>query len=153
MAISQTSVKMRSGRKRSSAGNALVEFTILMPLLMVTMTGMVAFGFSLHNEIVLSNAVNLGAQALAFSRGQTTDPCATAYAAITAAAPSLTSGISVSYVINGTSYSATTTCAAGAAEMTQGTSVQVTATYPCALGVYGQSYSCTLKSQTTEIIQ
>jgi hypothetical protein len=123
-----------------------------MPLLMITATGMVAFGVALHNEIVITNAVNIGAQQLAFSRGQTTDPCATAYSAVTGAAPSLTSGISLTYVIDGTSYS-TNTCVAGASKMVQGASVEVSATYPCALGVYGQSFSCKLGAQTTELIQ
>jgi Flp pilus assembly protein TadG len=149
--------KIWSGGKRTGAGNrrggAVIEFTLIMPVLLLTMTGMAAFGFAIHNEIVLTNAVNIGTQLLAFSRGQSTDPCNTAYTAITSAAPSLTSGLSVTYVIDGTTYAATTTCAAGAANMVQGTSVQITATYPCALGVYGESYTCQLRAQTTELIQ
>ncbi len=141
-------------RARGQRGGSLIEFTLVMPLLLLVSTGMAAFGFVLHNELVLTNAVNTGAQQLAFSRGQTTDPCATAYAAISSAAPSLTSGLSLSFVINGVSYSSTTSCTGGAANMVQGASAQVTATYPCNLGgVFRGSFSCQLGTQTTEYIQ
>jgi Flp pilus assembly protein TadG len=147
----------RPGGRRAGArgrrGGSLVEFTLVMPVLLLVTTGMAAFGFVLHNELVLTNAVNNGAQQLAFSRGQTSDPCATAYAAISGAAPSLTSGLSLTFVINGVTYSSTTTCTGGAANMVQGASAQITATYPCALGVFRGSYSCSLGTQTTEFIQ
>jgi len=132
----------------------LIEFTLVMPILLLTMTGMVSFGLALRNDLVLTNAVNTGAQLLAFSRGQTTDPCATAYTAISGAAPSLTSGLSLTFVINGSTYTATNTCAAGAANMVQGASASITATYPCALGVFGENFAgCKLQSQVTEFIQ
>jgi hypothetical protein len=116
-------------------------------------TGVAAFGITLHNLLLLTNAVNVGAQVLSISRGQTTDPCATAYSAITGAAPSLRTGLSVTYVINGTSYT-TNSCAAGASNMLQGASAQITATYPCTLTIYGMvSPSCSLQTQLTEPIQ
>jgi Flp pilus assembly protein TadG len=148
----------RPGGKRAGAGNqrggSLIEFTLVMPVLLVTMTGMVSFGFALHNELVLTNAVNAGAQQLAFSRGQTTDPCATAYSAISSAAPSLTTGLSLSFVINGSTYASTTSCTSGASNMVQGASAQVTATYPCTLAVFGMNFpSCHVGTQVTEFIQ
>lgn len=134
-------------------GQSLIEFTLIVPLLLLITTGIIAFGIALHNDLVLTNAVNSGAQVLSMSRGQTTDPCATAYSAISGAAPSLTSGMSLSFVINGTSYSSTT-CTAAASGMVAGASAQVTATYPCVLPVSGQNFaSCTLQSQVAEIIQ
>jgi len=142
----------RPGR-RNQRGSSLLEFTLVMPLLLLVTTGMAAFGFALHNELVLTNAVNTGAQLLAFSRGQTADPCATAYTAIANAAPSLTSGLSLTFVINGSTYAATNSCAAGAANMVQGATAQITATYPCALGVFSGNFSCQLGTQTTEFIQ
>ncbi len=145
---------VRTGRagRRGRRGGTLIEFTLVMPILLLVMTGMASFGFALHNDLVLTNAVNLGTQLLAFSRGQTTDPCATAYAAITGAAPSLSSGLSVTYVINGTTYS-TNTCSAGATNMVQGASAQITASYPCNLAVLGEAFACKLQTQVTEFIQ
>jgi Flp pilus assembly protein TadG len=145
--------RFRGTGKRASAGNALVEFSFIMPLLLLVATGMVAFGVALHNDLMLANAVNAGAQLLAFSRGQTSDPCATAASAISSAAPSLSSGISLSFVINGTTYSSSS-CPSGSSNMIQGATAQVTGTYPCVLGVSGQSFShCTLSSQISELIQ
>jgi Flp pilus assembly protein TadG len=158
MAISRVCVKIRSGGRRISAGGkrggSFVEFTLVMPILLLVMTGLFSFGFALHNDLVLTNAVNTGAQLLSISRGQTTDPCATAYTAITGAAPSLKTGLSLTFVINGATYAATSSCTAGAANMVQGASAQVTATYPCTLVVFGMSFpTCGLRSQITEFIQ
>ena len=138
---------------RPHAGNALIEFTFIMPVLLLVATGMVAFGVALHNDLMLTNAVNTGAQLLAFSRGQTSDPCATAASAISSAAPTLATGISLSFVINGTTYSSSS-CPSGTTNMVQGATAQVTGTYPCVLAVSGQSFSrCSLTSQISEVIQ
>jgi Flp pilus assembly protein TadG len=144
--------------KRIGAGNergqSLIEFSLVFPLLMLILTGQLAFGFALHNYVVLTNAVNVGTQLLAISRGQTTDPCATASGAVDNAALGLTAAsLSFTYSINGTSYSGTT-CTSAASSMVQGAAAQVTATYPCTLAIYSMNISsCTLRSQTTEIIQ
>jgi Flp pilus assembly protein TadG len=134
-------------------GTALIEFALVLPVLLITMTGMAASGIALHNLLVLTNAVNSAAQQLSFSRGQTTDPCATAYTAISKAAPGMTTGLSLTFVIDGSTYSGNS-CTAGAASMVQGASAAVTATYPCTVVYYGTVLSgCTLKAQLTEYIQ
>ena len=144
--------------KRIGAGNergqSLIEFSLVFPLLMLILTGQLAFGFALHNYVVLTNAVNVGTQLLAISRGQTTDPCATAFAAVKTASLGLTpANLSMTFTINGTAYT-TTSCTAGAAEMVQGTSAEVAATYPCILAIVGMKFSaCTLQMQTAELIQ
>jgi Flp pilus assembly protein TadG len=158
MTAKEVYVKIRSGGKPAGScnerGGAVVEFSLVMPILLLTMTGIFSFGFALHNDLILTNAVNTGAQLLSISRGQTTDPCATAYTAIGGAAPSLKTGLSLTFVINGATYTATNTCTAGAANMVQGASAQVTATYPCTIVVFGMSFpSCGLRSQITEFIQ
>jgi Flp pilus assembly protein TadG len=158
MATSKVCVKTRSGDKRigasSERGGSFIEFTLVIPVLLLAMTGMVSFGIALHNDLILTNAVNTGTQLLAISRGQTSDPCATAYTAISGAAPSLAAGLSLTFVINGATYTSTNTCTAAAANMVQGASAQVTATYPCNLAVFGMSFpSCALKAQIAEFIQ
>jgi Flp pilus assembly protein TadG len=151
-------IETRPGGKRVSAGGerggSLVEFALVMPMLLILITGVTSFGISLHNLLVLTNGVNVGAQLLSISRGQTTDPCATAYSAISTAAPNLTSGLTLSFVINGATYSSTDTCTAGASNMVQGASAEVSGTYPCTLTIFRTvSASCTLKAQVTEFIQ
>jgi Flp pilus assembly protein TadG len=147
----------RRGAKRARAnnerGSAFIEFTLVMPVLLLVATGMAAFGLALHNDLVLTNAINGGAQLASFSRGQTTDPCATAYAAISSAAPSLTSGLSLKFVINGSTYT-TNSCPAGAANMVQGATFQITGSYPYSLAVSGQTYGThNLVAQVSEFIQ
>jgi Flp pilus assembly protein TadG len=136
-------------------GAALVEMAFVLPVLLLIVTGITAFGLALNNYQVLTNAINTGAQTLAFSRGQTTDPCKTATTAINAAAFNLTTAsISLKFVINGVTFAApTTTCASATADMAQGASAQITATYPCTLSIYGMSSACSLQTQTAEVIQ
>jgi len=157
---SEMSVRRQPGGRLASAGgkcggNSLIEFTLTVPLLLLVMTGMVSFGFALNNYLQLTNAVNIGAQVVSFSRGQTSDPCATGQTAITNAAPFLTpSKLSLTFVINGTTYSNTTSCPAGAANMVQGSTLQVTGTYPYLLYVVGFGNGThTLETQVSEFIQ
>lgn len=142
----------RGGGRRS--GQSFVEFTLVAPMLLVIMTGMVSFGLAIWSGLRLENGVIQAAQLMAISRGQTTDPCATGYNAITNAAPNLSTGLSATFVINGTTYAATNTCTSGTANMVQGQSVRITATYPCTIAVPWLTVpSCQLKSQVTEVIQ
>jgi Flp pilus assembly protein TadG len=145
--------ELRTGSRRRR-GQSLVEFSLIMPVLFLAMTGMLSFGMTMHDYLALTNGVNYGAQVLSMSRGQTTDPCATAVTAVQSAAPSLTSAnLSYTFSINGTSYSGTT-CTAGAANMVQGVTAKVTVGYPCVLAVYGlHAPACGLKSFTAELIQ
>jgi Flp pilus assembly protein TadG len=146
------------GPKRIGAGGrrgqAVTEFALVFPLLMLAVTGQVAFGLAFHYYMVLTNAVNVGAQLLAISRGQTSDPCSTASTAVQNAAFDLTSSsLSFTFIIDGTTYTGTT-CTAGTASMVQGASAEVSVTYPCTLTIYSMSIpSCTLRAQTTELIQ
>lgn len=72
VATSEECVNIRSGGKRFSAGNrrgqAVTEFALILPLFMMIVMGQVAFGMAFHNYLVLTNAVNVGAQLLAVSR-------------------------------------------------------------------------------------
>jgi Flp pilus assembly protein TadG len=142
-------------------GAALVETVFVLPVLLLVVTGITAFGLALNNYQVLTNAVNTGAQALAVSRGQTADPCKTATTAINAAALDLTTAsISLKFVIvspagmtSYTSPAGTTSCAGEQTVVVQGASAQITATYPCTLSIYGMSSACSLQTQVTEVIQ
>lgn len=158
MAPSQTDAGIRpecewicSGKRR---GQSLLEFSFAMPLLLITVTGMLSFGIAMHNLLVLTNGVGIAVQQLSMSRGQTSDPCATAYTAIQAAAPGLTAAdLSFTFVINGTTYS-TTSCTSGAANLVQGATAQLKVTYPCTMAIYDLPiHTCNLGAQTAEIIQ
>ena len=152
--LDKTSRVRLATRFRGRRGQSLVEFSLIMPVLFLAMTGMLSFGMAMHDYLALTNGVNYGAQVLSMSRGQTTDPCATAAAAVQSAAPSLTSAnLSYTISVNGTSYTGTT-CTTGAANMVQGTTARVTVGYPCVLAVYGMNApACGLKAATSELIQ
>ncbi len=138
----------------SRRGQSLIEFSLVMPILFLTVTGMLSFGLAMHDDLVLTNGVNIGAQALAMSRGQTADPCATAVSAIESASPSLVSAnLSYTIVINGNSFTSSS-CTSGASDMVQGTTASVTVTYPCTLAIYSMNIpACTLRTETAELIQ
>jgi Flp pilus assembly protein TadG len=158
MVAPEAGTNIRSAGKRvgqsNKRGQSLIEFCLTMPMLLITVTGMLSFGFVMHNFLVLTNAVDTTVTLLAMSRGQTTDPCALGYSSMQTAAPSLTAAsFSFTFVINGNTYT-TTSCTAGAAAMAQGASAQLKVTYPCTLAIYGLSApSCSLVAQTAELIQ
>ncbi len=146
----------RPGKRflRNTEGGALVEFAMVLPMMMLIITGIFYLGIALAMYLQLTNATDISARLLSVSRGQTTDPCSTAANAFYAAAPNLShSNLTFTYSLDGQGYSGTT-CTAGAAYLVQGTSAQMTVQYPVHLGIYGLGWSAiTLKSQTTELMQ
>src|SRR5277367_498494 len=74
-------------RLRSQEGQSLLEFALTLPILLTLVTAICIFGIALNNYIEMSAAVGTGAQYLAMSRGNTTDPCTAAAGAFVNAAP------------------------------------------------------------------
>ncbi len=142
--------KIRAGER----GQALLEMAFVVPLLLTLVMGIIVFGIALNTYLTLTNSATMGAQAMATSRGQSTDPCATAVSAFEAAAPNLTTAsLSFSFAFNGGSATTETSCASQT--LVQGQNAQMTVTYPCNLTVVGVNLapSCTLTAQTAEVIQ
>jgi len=162
------------GALGAEKGQALIELALCLPILLTVVTGVMSFGIAIDNYMQLTDAVAVGARSLSLLRLNTTDPCAVSYAAVTNAAPALVlqGTISVtttmyaplatngsgggqlgSYAGRTCSSSSNTTGAAG--NLVQYGGVQVTATFPCNLQVYGLNYwsSCTLSSRSTEVVQ
>jgi Flp pilus assembly protein TadG len=146
---------------KGERGAALIEFAAVLPLLMMILTGILAYGVVFNNYVILTDSTDIGARVLAVSRGQTLDPCALAANAVYTAAPTLTRGsLAFSFVFNGVTYigntcSSTSTTTGAAGNLVQGAPAQVTVTYPCSLGVYGLAAGtvCSLRAQTTEVVQ
>ena len=155
-------VRVWAGRaRRGEEGQSLIESALVFPVLLLIVTGVLAFGLAFNNYLQLTNAVGSGARALAISRGQTLDPCATTASSVASAAPLLnTANITYAFVLNGTSYSGATcssssTSTGAAGNLVQGKAATVTITYPCTLAVYGVNIapSCVLNAQLTELVQ
>jgi Flp pilus assembly protein TadG len=149
------------GRARDKRGQSAVEFALALPVLLTVIMGVAVFGVAFSNELSLTFATSNAAQLLSISRGQTTDPCATASQAVEAAAPSLQSSqltfkilLGTGTPVTGSSYSGTS-CTGATANMIQSDDAQVTVTYPCNLEILGVNPvpNCTLTAQTTMVIQ
>ena len=145
---------------RNEEGSALVEIALVTPVLMAVVTGICSFAIGFNNQLTLTSAVGAGAQYLQLIRATTSDPCADTLTAIEAAAPSLqASGIKLSLAITsvtGTGTTSTTetgsSCPSGAALLTTQEPVTVSATYPCALAIYGTTFTnkCQLSAKVSE---
>jgi Flp pilus assembly protein TadG len=143
----------------SESGASIVEFALVLPMTLVLMTGLLSFGVYINNWLLMTNATSLSCQNLAASRSTAaaSDPCQLVYNSFQQFSPSLLgSGLTFSLTFSGnpTPYTATT-CSGAATYVTQGSSVQLTATHSCSLLTSAVNYIplCTLTSQITEIIQ
>jgi Flp pilus assembly protein TadG len=128
-----------------SRGQALIETALTLPLLLLTMFGLVECGLLFNNWLMLTDAVRAGSRQLAISRGQGVDACALAVNMVHASASSLVAAdISISWTV-------TRACN----DLAEGADVTLTATYPCHLMIMGIDYvpGCTLRAQTTERVE
>ena len=144
-------------------GASLIEFAVTVPVLVMLVLGMMRFGITYNNQIMLTDAVRAGARQLSVSRGDNTDICNKAGVKVRNAGAMLdASQITMTMVVNGT----TKTAAKGAlpsctgfgsqAAFASGSDVSVSAVYPCSLRVMGITFgpsTCTLSSQTTARVE
>jgi Flp pilus assembly protein TadG len=133
-------------------GGALAETAVVLPLVLLLMTGIFSFSTALYQKLELAQAIGAGGRFLAVDRGDT-DPCATTASKIYAAAPSLNQlKISLTFVLNGTSYPGAT--CSGTTNMVSGGTAKVTATYPCSFAVYGKNFgACSISESASEVVQ
>lgn len=169
--ISRLARRLPLDRFRGEQGTSLVEFAFVLPLFMLIVTGMATLGIAMNQYLELDNAVALGAQQLAISRGTGIDACANAVSAVQNAAPFL-NGSNISYTITFTVLSTDTsgvtsatytgsgnsspTCPSASIDnMDAGGTVELQAQYPCTATVYGGNLipGCTLTAQVTEVMQ
>lgn len=147
-------------------GSAIVEMALALPIMLMMLTGIFSFSIALYHKLELGEAVANAGRTLALERGNN-DPCADATAALYAAAPTMAQGsMTINFTIGGTNSAGTitggtsygTSCTAagssGAAALQSGWPAQIHVSYPCTIGIYGNSFgSCTLNSYITETIQ
>jgi Flp pilus assembly protein TadG len=123
---------------RSERGQAMTEFAVILPILVVLLLGVVQFGITFNNYVTLTDAVRAGARAAAVSR-EAGDPTGTATAAVRSSAVNLNqSNLNVSV----------------SSSWQPGTNVTVTATYPYSIDLLGWVLSTgSLTSTTTERVE
>jgi len=134
----------------------MVEFAIILPLLLILVTGIIQFGLLFNKYITLTDAVRGGAQTLSLGHGLS-DPCDPAITQTLTSASSL--GLTSSQVTTSFS-SATDTCGTGSyPSETGGTEVTgdqatVTAGQPFTLAVFGLPlFNLNLSASASDAIQ
>lgn len=140
---------------------------------MLIVFGIIAFGVTFNNYIVLQSAVNAGTQYLATLRSNTTDPCLAAASVFYLGTPSLTpsqttwtvklsqsstgSPATFTYTTvanNVTGGSGSPSCPGGQSHMAlPNFPAQVKVTYPCSLASFAFNFNCKLTAQATYDIQ
>jgi Flp pilus assembly protein TadG len=133
-------------------GQALVETALVVPLLVMMLTGIFSVGMAMWNEVTLATGVGTAAQYLGIEGNATgtqmtslADPCQGAFSQLVGAATSLNpANITMQYTLNGANIgpftgTAANTCVSQATAFAAGGNVTVVASYPCPIGVLGMS--------------
>jgi Flp pilus assembly protein TadG len=129
---------MARGGKQGENGQALVELTLALPVLLLILFGIIQFGSLYDHYESLTNATRAGARVAAVSRSAS-NPVSTTVQAVKSAAPNLNASQLV-VTVSGT--------------WTPGATVTVTATYPYSVSLGGiVVHSGTLTSTTTERVE
>jgi Flp pilus assembly protein TadG len=148
------------GRLRREDGQSLVEFAVVLPVLLMIVTGIIQFGSLYNKYITLTDAARNGAQTLALGRGLS-NPCdpAVTQALQSASAVSLTSGQVTPSFSSGSDFCGTGTYVYKSSGNTSGTEVQgdqatVTATQPVTLNVFGIGlFNLNLSASASDAVQ
>ncbi len=142
---------------------------LVLPVLLVVLTGIFSYGIVLNQYLVLTNATNNGARAFALSRGSGTsstapsaDPCSYTATIVANSAPNLNASsinYTIVYTVASTSTSTTYT-GTGASPpscaslvMTSSDIVSVKAVYAVNALTYGLTKSLSLTAQSAELVQ
>lgn len=93
---------------RDGTGAILVEFTLLLPALLLLLMGIFQFGLVFYNYIMVTNAAAAGARTFAYGRWDSNIYTDTA-AAINSASSNL-SGLTIALSVNGTACASNSAC-------------------------------------------
>jgi len=133
---------------RNQSGQAMVEFVLVAPILLLLVFGIVQFGIMFNNYLTLTDAVRAGARQAAVSR-TLTDPSGIAKARVRTAAANLDTDPGV-LVVDVDTFDPKT----NSHQWAQGGDVTVTATYPYSISLLGIVVKAgKLTSQTTERVE
>ena len=173
--------KGKSVFARDERGQTLVEFALVLPLLLMLLTGIIVFGIIFWDQITLTEATTAAAQAASISRASgPVDVCNPVNTALTQSAPILNNpaiygAYPLSYQIETITTGATPTttivqapthatfcavagsnCAAACmVTLAQGEQINVSTTYGCQVNFFGSTLTpnCELTAKTAEVVQ
>jgi len=136
----KAAARMVARWRREQNGSSLIEFALVMPVMLLVMTGIFSMGIAFNQQEQLTQAVGAGGQYLQHT-----------YNAITGAAPNLTAANITLTVTMGTTAVTAKTCSGDQSLLTQGGNATVSATYPCSIIAYKYTFgTCTLNAKVTE---
>jgi Flp pilus assembly protein TadG len=144
---------------RDQAGAALVEFTVIAPLLLTLWLATIEFGFILGDNVTLTTATNAGAYRLTTDRGVSSTPLTDTLNQIKASAGTLTpANIHTTVTICSSSgCAACSTDASCSTDLTvaQGYAATVQTSYPCVFvfTLLNLGPGCTLTATMTSAVQ
>jgi Flp pilus assembly protein TadG len=131
---------------RAQEGQAMVEFALVLPVLLLLIMGIIQFGILFNNYVTLTDAVRAGARQAAVSRGLT-DPVAATESRVKKSAAGLKAS---DLAITVTPLDPND----GSANWVQGGDVTVKATYPYRINLFGVVVmSGRFESETTERVE
>jgi Flp pilus assembly protein TadG len=150
-------LRYRSVRQKED-GQAVVEFALVLPVLMLIVVGIFKFGIVFNNYLQLTDAVRAGARQLAIERGQGA-PCLDAQGEVYAAAGSLDTtklGVTMvdppqaAYSVSGSNGVSATPCPT----LASGDAATVSASYSCDLSFLQIVLpNCTISASSTERVE
>jgi Flp pilus assembly protein TadG len=124
--------------RNDERGQTMVEFTLVLPMLLIVLFGIVQFGIAFNNYVALTDAVRAGARTAAVSR-TSSNPVADATSRVKTASGDL----------DPTKVNVTVT-----SDWVHGDDVVVSATYPYSISLLGVIVaSGNLTSKTTERVE
>lgn len=128
----------RRAHTRHERGQTMVEFTLVLPVLLVLLFGIIQFGIAFNNYVALTDAVRAGARTASVSRFSSTPVADTTNRVKTASGD-----------LDPTKVNVTVT-----SDWVDGDDVVVSATYPYAISLFGVVVaSGNLSSTTTDRVE
>jgi Flp pilus assembly protein TadG len=164
--LRRASLSARALVRARDEGSTLIEMALVLPVMMLLITGTCSLGLVLNSYLVLTNAVQSGAMQVAVSAGESgIDPCNLAATTVSGAAPTLkASKITYNFTFSGApsgeqtqgpfTGTSASTCSSYNAYLSAGSTLTVSVSYPVQLLIYGWSpKSFSLQSTSVQLVQ
>lgn len=138
---------------KRNEGASAVEFALVLPVLLMVLTAIMAFGVTFSNYEQLTDGVREAERVFALSRSSAA-PYTLATTALQTGTPGLIfKNIKPTFTVNGAACANDASCVTALSGAIGGSS-SLTATYKCTLAIVGVSLpACNLSASTTELVE
>jgi Flp pilus assembly protein TadG len=142
----------RLARGKREDGQALVEFALVLPVLLLILLAILKLGLLFNNYLTLTDSVRSGARFMALERGAAGNYCSATDAQVKNSASGLNpANITFTPSGSGVTFTGTDSCTS----LTQGNSITLQANYPCDFKLMGITFvpSCSLTVSASERVE